>query len=342
MGVAPGRVRGSATSSSTIPGAGRGGCARRTACARSTGTSPCCCRTRSRPPWPPNTGEPGASSASPPTGDRGSSPRPSPCRPRGGIRSTSTFSWSSIWAQRPKSASRASPRLTPRGRSGARSARCSGTSPARETLPRRKRIGVHLGAAYGAAKLWPLERVIEFCQILARADVVAVLLGAPADRGLADAVARAAPALNLVGRDRPGLLTAVLAEMDVVVCGDTGVGHLAAAMGTPVVALFGPTDPALTAPRGPSARGAPSRCLRALLLPRLPDRPPLPARHRGVDRARPRRPGAGHESGCERRGRAPADGPAPRRQPMVDGQRRSRDSPGGGPPGARPSGRCSG
>jgi heptosyltransferase-2 len=42
----------------------------------------------------------------------------------------------------------------------------------------------------------------------------------------------------------------MLAEMDVLVCGDTGVGHLAAALGTPVVALFGPTDPALTAPRG--------------------------------------------------------------------------------------------
>jgi heptosyltransferase-2 len=36
-----------------------------------------------------------------------------------------------------------------------------------------------------------------------------------------------------------------------VVCGDTGVGHLAAALGTPVTALFGPTDPRLTAPRGP-------------------------------------------------------------------------------------------
>ena len=112
---------------------------------------------------------------------------------------------------------------------------------------------MHLGAAYGAAKLWPLERVIDFCRILARADVLAVLLGAPPDRGFADEVARAAPALNFVGRDRPGLLTAVLAEMDVVVCGDTGVGHLAAAMATPIVALFGPTDPALTAPGGPGA-----------------------------------------------------------------------------------------
>lgn len=118
-------------------------------------------------------------------------------------------------------------------------------------VERVKRIGVHVGAAYGAAKLWPLERVIDFCAAVARADQVAVLLGAPSDRPVADEVARATPALNLAGRDRPELLTALLAEMDVLVCGDTGVGHLAAALGTPVIALFGPTDPELTAPRGP-------------------------------------------------------------------------------------------
>jgi heptosyltransferase-2 len=53
-----------------------------------------------------------------------------------------------------------------------------------------------------------------------------------------------------VGRDRPELLPALLVEVDALVCGDTGVGHLAAALGTPVVTLFGPTDPRLSAPRG--------------------------------------------------------------------------------------------
>ncbi len=57
-------------------------------------------------------------------------------------------------------------------------------------------------------------------------------------------------AVSLVGRDGPDLLPAVLTEIAVLVSGDTGVAHLAAALGTPVVALFGPTDPALTAPLG--------------------------------------------------------------------------------------------
>jgi heptosyltransferase-2 len=116
----------------------------------------------------------------------------------------------------------------------------------------RGRVGIHLGAAYGSAKVWPVERVIALCRLLGGAGDTPVLLGAPADSALAAAVVRAAPAVSLVGRDRPDLLPALLSEVGVLVSGDTGVAHLAAALGTPVVTLFGPTDPRLTAPRGPA------------------------------------------------------------------------------------------
>jgi heptosyltransferase-2 len=112
------------------------------------------------------------------------------------------------------------------------------------------RIGVHLGAAYGPAKLWPLERVADFCRLLANDRTTAILLGAPSDAESAAAIMAQAPAVSLVGRDRPALLPALLSELDVLVSGDTGVAHLAAALGTPVVTLFGPTDPRLSAPRG--------------------------------------------------------------------------------------------
>ena len=59
------------------------------------------------------------------------------------------------------------------------------------------------------------------------------------------------PPRTLVGRDSPALLPALLAELDVVVAPDSGPAHLAAAVGVPTVTLFGPTDPRLTAPRGP-------------------------------------------------------------------------------------------
>jgi heptosyltransferase-2 len=113
-------------------------------------------------------------------------------------------------------------------------------------------VGVHLGAAWGSAKLWPTERVADFCRLVIADGDTPLLLGGAGDEPAAERVrARArAPVSSLVGRDRPGLLPALLAEVGVLVSGDTGVAHLAAALGTPVVTLFGPTDPALTAPRG--------------------------------------------------------------------------------------------
>ena len=114
----------------------------------------------------------------------------------------------------------------------------------------RRIVAVHLGAAYGPAKLWPLPQVEEFCRLMAADGAAVVLVGAPSDAPAADTVCAAAPARSLVGRDRPALLGALLSEIDVLVSGDTGVAHLAVALGTPAVTLFGPTDPRLSAPRG--------------------------------------------------------------------------------------------
>jgi heptosyltransferase-2 len=113
-------------------------------------------------------------------------------------------------------------------------------------------VALSLGAAFGPSKLWPPERIAALAAGLAGEGRPVVLVGEPAGAGLAAAVQAAAPAPipSLVGRDHPALLPALLGECAVVVTPDSGPAHVAAAVGTPAVVLFGPTDPRLTAPAG--------------------------------------------------------------------------------------------
>jgi heptosyltransferase-2 len=114
-------------------------------------------------------------------------------------------------------------------------------------------VGLQLGAAFGPSKLWPAERLGLLAGRLKGRGVETVLLGRAGTSEMADAVMAAAggPVRSLVGRDRPALLPALLAELDALVAADSGPAHVAAAVGVPTVTLFGPTDPRLTAPVGP-------------------------------------------------------------------------------------------
>lgn len=105
---------------------------------------------------------------------------------------------------------------------------------------------VHPGAA-AAARRWPPER----WAVVARAERAAgrhvVVTGGPGEERGADEVAsraRLPPGANLAGRTGLLELLAAVAAADRVVCADTGVAHLASAVGTPSVVLFGPTSPA--------------------------------------------------------------------------------------------------
>jgi len=122
--------------------------------------------------------------------------------------------------------------------------------------PATRVVGLHLGASFGRSKLWSAESFGRLAACLRRDGLCPLLLGAPGDRDIAHAVSTAAgaPTPSLVGRDRPALLATLLARLCCLVSGDTGVAHLAAAMGVPTVTLFGPTDPRLTKPRGTAAR----------------------------------------------------------------------------------------
>jgi ADP-heptose:LPS heptosyltransferase len=83
-----------------------------------------------------------------------------------------------------------------------------------------------------------------------------VLTGAEADGPVIDEVRRAmspVPAREVRGLDLV-TLAAVLARMDLLVTGDTGPMHLASAVNTPLVALFGPSNPARYGPRSARQR----------------------------------------------------------------------------------------
>ncbi|MGH7570017.1 MAG: glycosyltransferase family 9 protein, partial [Gemmatimonadales bacterium] len=96
------------------------------------------------------------------------------------------------------------------------------------------------GAAH-ATKRWPVAHWIGLADRLRAAGYRLVVVGGPADRGVAQQLAdddRAASAAGEFSLQETG---AVIARARVLVSGDTGVMHMATGVGTPVVALFGPT-----------------------------------------------------------------------------------------------------
>ena len=111
-------------------------------------------------------------------------------------------------------------------------------------------VGIAPGAAYGQAKRWPSQRAGEVARQLAARGMTVVLVGAAADRDAGRAIESTAPVVNLIGRTSLGELIGVLAACDAFLSNDSGAMHVAAALGRPVVAIFGPTDERATAPLG--------------------------------------------------------------------------------------------
>jgi heptosyltransferase-2 len=115
-------------------------------------------------------------------------------------------------------------------------------------------VGLAPGAAYGHAKRWPPNRVAGVIERLSRDGVDCVLVGAAGDRSAGREIESALPSgvrvLDLIGRTDLRVLMGVLARCAAFVSNDSGAMHLAAAVGVPVTAIFGPTDERATAPLG--------------------------------------------------------------------------------------------
>jgi lipopolysaccharide heptosyltransferase I len=109
-------------------------------------------------------------------------------------------------------------------------------------------VGCFVGAST-PEKTWHAERWVELAQRLAKDGMAVVLLGGSGETAIAEAIQKASEGaipLSLAGKTSPRVLASVLAQCDVVVGGDSGPTHLAVAVGTPVVGLYGVTDPMRT------------------------------------------------------------------------------------------------
>jgi heptosyltransferase-2 len=116
------------------------------------------------------------------------------------------------------------------------------------------RIAIGAGASYGSAKCWPPERFADFVnRFRLHTDADVILFGTASEQTVSDAIAAGikGPSISLVGKTAIADLPALLSQCRLFVGNDSGAMHVAAAVGLPVVAIFGPTDPHGTAPITP-------------------------------------------------------------------------------------------
>jgi heptosyltransferase II len=114
-------------------------------------------------------------------------------------------------------------------------------------------FGLNPGAEYGPAKRWPIERFIEAAkEIQRRTNCAWILFGGKGDieitNQIQSAIGDGANVLNLAGKTPLRELMALMKRCRAFLTNDTGPMHLAAALGVPVVAIFGSTSPELTGP----------------------------------------------------------------------------------------------
>ncbi len=118
-------------------------------------------------------------------------------------------------------------------------------------------VAVHPGSG-SPGKCWPPER---FARLIADLSEPILVVGGPADAevcGRVKALLGEGCSPVLAEDQSVAELAALLARCSLYVGNDSGVSHLAAALGVPTIAVFGPTDPAVWAPRGPAVEAVAS------------------------------------------------------------------------------------
>jgi len=116
------------------------------------------------------------------------------------------------------------------------------------------RIALGAGASYGSAKCWLPSRFAEVANRLqSEADADVILFGTAAEASVSTAISAEMrrPPIDLTGKTAIADLPALLSQCHLFIGNDSGAMHVASAVGLPIVAVFGPTDPDGTAPVTP-------------------------------------------------------------------------------------------
>ncbi len=109
-------------------------------------------------------------------------------------------------------------------------------------------IAIRPGAEYGPAKCWPLENFATLAARLGEAGFTVWVLGSDKDKAAGETIATGSRAVNLCGRTSLEDVIDVLAACDQAVSNDSGLMHIAAAVGIHVHGIFGSSSPKFTPP----------------------------------------------------------------------------------------------
>lgn len=128
-----------------------------------------------------------------------------------------------------------------KGREQLQALGCDGAKPVVVMAP---------GAEFGSAKRWPASHYARLADLLAAEGMQSLVVGSPADAAVAEQIVAEAntTVFNACGKTSLDSVVDVIAACDSAVTNDSGLMHIAAATGRPLVAVYGSTSPALAFP----------------------------------------------------------------------------------------------
>ena len=111
------------------------------------------------------------------------------------------------------------------------------------------------GAAYGQAKRWPYQNFISLARLLYNnLGATIILIGSKIEQEIGAAIESAVSVKNFIGKTTLRETMALLANSDLLITNDSGPMHIAAALGKPLIGIYGSTDPRRTPPIGNTKR----------------------------------------------------------------------------------------